>query len=42
MNGLGKQGFACASLTEQHNWDFGPRGERGQLETTRHGFVARS
>ena len=21
MNGLGKQGFARASLTEQHNWD---------------------
>jgi hypothetical protein len=42
MDGLGKQGFACASLTEQHNWDLGPRGERGQLETTRHGVIARS
>jgi hypothetical protein len=40
MDGLGKQGFASASLAEQYNWDVGPRGERGQLETTRHGVIA--
>jgi hypothetical protein len=42
MDGLGKQGFAGASLAEQYNRDVGPGGERGQLETARHGVVARS
>jgi hypothetical protein len=42
MDGLRKQSFTSASLTEQHDWDVGPRGERCQLETTRHGVIARS
>ena len=40
MDGLGKQGFARASLAEQYNRDVGPGGERGQLEATRHGIIA--
>jgi hypothetical protein len=42
MDGLGKQGFAGASLAEQYNRDVRLRGEGGQLETTRHGVIARS
>ena len=40
MDRLGKQGFTRARLPEQYNWDVGPRGERGQLEATRHGVIA--
>jgi hypothetical protein len=39
---LGKQGFARACLPKQYNWDVGLRGERGQLEATRHSVIARS
>jgi hypothetical protein len=40
MDGLSKQGFARACLAEQYNWDVGPRGERCQLQTTRHRVIA--
>jgi hypothetical protein len=40
MDSLGKQGFPSPGLTEEYNWNVRPGGQRGQLETTRHGVIA--
>src|SRR4030095_13528208 len=40
VNRVGEQGFACARLSEKHNWHVRFRGQRGQLQTTRHRLIA--
>jgi len=41
MDRMGEQGFACARFTQEHHRHVGFGSERGQLQTTRHGGVAR-
>jgi len=42
MDRMGEQGFACARFTQQNYGYVRFGGERCQLQTTRHGRVARS